>query len=228
MERKKISVVVSVYNEELSLNQFYKTTVSVLDKCVWDYELIFVNDGSQDGSIELLKGFAKENAKVKVVDFSRNFGHEAAMIAGIDHAQGDGVVCMDADLQHPPACIPDIIAKFEDGYEVISMIRTKNADAGIIKRITSGAFYKVLNLMSPVKFENNSSDFFAISKNVAGVLRKDYREKIRYLRGYVQSVGFRKTTLEFEAQKRQGKVSTAFENCCIFPLMRCAAFRICH
>lgn len=110
---------------------------------------------------------------------------------------------MDADLQHPPACIPDIIAKFEDGYEVISMIRTKNADAGIIKRITSGAFYKVLNLMSPVKFENNSSDFFAISKNVAGVLRKDYREKIRYLRGYVQSVGFRKTTLEFEAQKRE-------------------------
>ena len=106
------------------------------------------------------------------------------MIAGIDHAQGDGVVCMDADLQHPPACIPDIIAKFEDGYEVISMIRTKNADAGIIKRITSGAFYKVLNLMSPVKFENNSSDFFAISKNVAGV-------------------GFRKTTLEFEAQKRE-------------------------
>ena len=182
MERKKISVVVSVYNEELSLNQFYKTTVSVLDKCVWDYELIFVNDGSQDGSIELFKGFAKENAKVKVVDFSRNFGHEAAMIAGIDHALGDGVVCMDADLQHPPACIPDIIAKFEDGYEVISMIRTKNADAGIIKRITSGAFYKVLNLMSPVKFENNSSDFFAISKNVAGVLRKDYRDKIRYLR----------------------------------------------
>ena len=110
----------------------------------------------------------------------------------------------------------------------ISMIRTKNADAGIIKRITSGAFYKVLNLMSPVKFENNSSDFFAISKNVAGVLRKDYREKIRYLRGYVQSVGFRKTTLEFEAQKREAGESTAFENCCIFPLMHCAAFRICH
>ena len=207
MERKKISVVVSVYNEELSLNQFYKTTVSVLDKCVWDYELIFVNDGSQDGSIELLKGFAKENAKVKVVDFSRNFGHEAAMIAGIDHAQGDGVVCMDADLQHPPACIPDIIAKFEDGYEVISMIRTKNADAGIIKRITSGAFYKVLNLMSPVKFENNSSDFKILYDEKDSIREKidtiAYREKIRYLRGYVQSVGFRKTTLEFEAQKRE-------------------------
>ena len=203
MKNKKISVVVSVYNEELSLNQFYKTTVDVLEQCAWDYELIFVNDGSQDKSVALLKSFAEENKKVKVVDFSRNFGHEAAMIAGIDYAKGDVIVCMDADLQHPPACIPEIIAKFEDGYEAISMIRTKNADAGIIKRITSGAFYKVLNLMSPVKFENNSSEFFALAKNVADVLRYDYREKLRYLSGYVQSVGFRKTTLEFEAQKRE-------------------------
>lgn len=202
-KEKKISVVVSVYNEELSLNRFYDTTVEILAQAAWDYELIFVNDGSVDGSIELLKDFSAKNANVKVVDFSRNFGHEAAMIAGIDHAEGDGIVCMDADLQHPPESIPDIIKQFEAGYEVISMIRTRNADAGLIKRITSGAFYNVLNMMSPVKFENNSSDFFAISRNVADVLRKDYREKIRYLRGYVQSVGFRKTTLEFEARRRE-------------------------
>lgn len=202
-KQKKISVVVSVYNEELSLQNFYKTTVGILESCVWDYELLFVNDGSLDSSIEHLREFAKLNPKVKVVDFSRNFGHEAAMIAGIDYAEGDAIVCMDADLQHPPESIPDIITKFEEGYEVISMIRTKNADAGFIKRITSGAFYKVLNMMSPVKFENNSSDFFAIAGNVAEVLRKDYREKIRYLRGYVQSVGFRKTTLEFEARRRE-------------------------
>lgn len=202
-KEKKISVVVSVYNEELSLERFYETTVHILEQCAWDYELIFVNDGSADGSLGLLKNFAASNTKVKVVDFSRNFGHEAAMIAGIDHAVGHGIVCMDADLQHPPESIPDILAKFEEGYEVISMIRTKNADAGLIKRITSGAFYKVLNLMSPVKFENNSSDFFAISGQVAAVLRNDYREKIRYLRGYVQSVGFPKTTLEFEARRRE-------------------------
>lgn len=200
---KKISVVVSVYNEELSLNSFYHVTSDVLENCSWDYELIFVNDGSVDNSIELLKKFAQENSKVKVVDFSRNFGHEAAMIAGIDHASGDGIVCMDADLQHPPESIPDMIAKFEEGYEVISMIRTQNADAGLIKRITSSAFYKVLNMVSPVKFENNSSDFFALARPVADVLRKEYREKIRYLRGYVQSIGFRKTTLEFEARKRE-------------------------
>ena len=199
---KKISVVVSVYNEELSLNKFYQVTEKILESCAWDYEMIFVNDGSVDRSIEILKEFAAINSKVKVVNFSRNFGHEAAMIAGIDYSTGDGIVCMDADLQHPPQCIPDIIQKFEDGYEVVSMIRTQNEDAGFIKRFTSAAFYKVLNMLSPVKFEDNSSDFFALSNSVAEVLRNDYREKIRYLRGYVQSVGFEKTTLEFSAGKR--------------------------
>jgi dolichol-phosphate mannosyltransferase len=199
---KIISIVVSVYNEELSLQSFYDTTQNILENCLWDYELIFVNDGSMDGSAQLLQNFAAINDKVKVVNFARNFGHEAAMIAGIDYATGDGIVCMDADLQHPPESIPDIIEKFEQGYEVVSMIRLQNADAGIIKKFTSMAFYKVLNMMSPIKFENNSSDFFAIAKPVADVLRQDYREKVRYLRGYVQSVGFKKTTLEFEARGR--------------------------
>ncbi len=203
MKQKKITTVVSVYNEELSLKHFYEVTVQVLENLEWDYEMVFVNDGSSDRSIDILRSFADINSKVKVVNFSRNFGHEAAMIAGIDYATGDGIVCMDADLQHPPQCIPDIIKKFEEGYEVVAMVRTQNADAGLIKRITSGAFYKVLNLMSPIKFENNSSDFFAMTQNVAEVLRRDYREKVRYLRGYVQSVGFKKTTLEFKAAKRE-------------------------
>lgn len=203
MRQKKITTVVSVYNEELPLKHFYEVTVQVLENLEWDYEMVFVNDGSSDRSIDILRSFANINSKVKVVNFSRNFGHEAAMIAGIDYATGDGIVCMDADLQHPPQCIPDIIKKFEEGYEVVAMVRTQNADAGLIKRITSGAFYKVLNLMSPIKFENNSSDFFAMTQNVAEVLRRDYREKVRYLRGYVQSVGFKKTTLEFKAAKRE-------------------------
>lgn len=201
-DQKLLSVVVSVYNEELSLPDFYATAKPILDSCGWDYELLFVNDGSSDNSISILHRFAAENNKVKIVDFSRNFGHEAAMIAGIDHASGDGVICMDADLQHPPASIPEIIAKFEEGYDVISMIRTAREDGGLIKKITSSLFYGVLNLLSPVKFEKNSSDFFAISRSVAQVLRQDYREKVRYLRGYVQSAGFRKTTLPFEAKSR--------------------------
>ncbi len=199
---KKISVVVSVYNEELALEMFFQETKKVLDNMKWDYELIFVNDGSADGSLELLKKFAASCNKVKVVNFSRNFGHEAAMIAGVDHAGGDGVVCMDADLQHPPAYIPDIIEAFENGYNVVNMVRTKNEDAGIIKRITSAAFYKILNWMSPVKFQNNASDFFAFDAKVMKVMKTEYRERIRFLRGFVQNVGFQRTTIEFEAAKR--------------------------
>ncbi len=204
---KKISVVVSVYNEELGLHQFYEHTSPVLKQMVedtgWDYELIFVNDGSRDDSLNILKDFVKADDKVVVVNFAANRGHEAAMIAGIDYSTGDGVVCMDADLQHPPEAIPGIVKKLEEGYDVVSMIRTARADAGIFKRFTSAAFYKVMNLLSgKTKFENNSSDFFAISRRVAKVLKQDYRERVRFLRGYVQNVGFKKTTLQFEASAR--------------------------
>lgn len=200
---KTISIVVSVYNEEKVLEEFYKETIEILRNCSWNYELIFVNDGSIDHSIQIIKKIAMRNKKVKIVDFSKNFGHEAAMIAGIDYSNGDGVICMDSDLQHPPEYIPEIIDKFEEGYEVISMVRTKNKDAGMIKSITSSLFYKILNMMSPVKFENNASDFFAMTSNAANVLKHEYREKMRFLRGYVQDIGFNKTIITYEANPRR-------------------------
>lgn len=201
---KLVSVVVSVYNEELALREFYQDTGKILRELpqTWDYELIFVNDGSTDGSLPILSELAQKDPKVRVINFSRNFGHEAAMIAGIDHALGDGVICMDADLQHPPECIPKILEKFDAGYEVINMVRTKNRTAGLIKNITSAAFYKLINHLSDVKFEPNASDFFAVNRAAADVLRTRYREKVRFLRGYVQSLGFNKTTLEYEARPR--------------------------
>ncbi|MEG2349828.1 MAG: glycosyltransferase family 2 protein [Hungatella sp.] len=199
---KKLSVVVSVYNEEAALKQFYTETKKVLDQISWDYELLFINDGSGDGSLQILYELTEADPLVALVNFSRNFGHEAAMIAGIDFATGDAIVCMDADLQHPPECIPEILKKLEEGYEVISMVRTKNTSAGWFKNLASSAFYHLINRLSDVKFESNVSDFFAISSSVALVLRDNYREKVRFLRGYVQSVGFRKTTLEYEARAR--------------------------
>lgn len=199
---KKLSVVVSVYNEEQALPLFYETTKLILEILPWDYELLFVNDGSRDDSLSILREFAAHDEKVKVVSFSRNFGHEAAMIAGIDYAKGDGIVCMDADLQHPPECLPEIVRKFEEGCGVISMVRTKNKSAGLIKNITSAGFYWVINTLSDVKFEPNASDFFAVSKEAADVLRKNYREKVRFLRGYVQSIGFQKATITYEAHDR--------------------------
>lgn len=197
-----LSVVVSVYNEEAVLERFYKETHPVLMSLGWDYELVFVDDGSRDKSLFILKGLAEKDPRVKVVSFSRNFGHEAAMIAGIDSCVGDGIVCMDADLQHPPRCLPGIVEKFEEGYEVINMVRTSNESAGWFKNLASSGFYKVINVLSDVKFESNASDFFAVSRKVAQVLKRNYREKVRFLRGYVQNVGFPKTTLEYEAGPR--------------------------
>ena len=200
--RRLLSVVVSVYNEEEALAQFYQVTEGILNTISWDYELVFVNDGSRDQSLPILNHLADSNQKVKVVSFSRNFGHEAAMIAGIDYSQGDGIICMDADLQHPPACIPEIIRRFEDGYEVINMVRTKNESAGWFKNMASSAFYKLINALSDVKYETTATDFFATSRNVAPVLKDNYRENVRFLRGYVQNVGFPKTTIECEARAR--------------------------
>ena len=197
-----LSVVVSVYNEEVVLKSFYKETKQVLDNIEWDYELLFVNDGSMDRSLEILSTLANEDTHVKFISFSRNFGHESAMIAGIDYSSGDAIICMDADLQHPPECIPKILEKFEQGFEIVNMVRTKNESAGWFKNLASSAFYKVINVLSDVKFESNASDFFAISQRVAGVLRVNYREKVRFLRGYVQNVGFARTTIQYEAGVR--------------------------
>lgn len=202
---RKLSVVVSVYNEEKALREFYKETNKILEqirKSGWEHELIFVNDGSKDHSLDILEELAGMDKNVKIVSFSRNFGHEAAMIAGIDYSTGDGIICMDADLQHPPECIPKIIEKFDAGYEVINMVRTKNESAGLIKNITSSGFYWLINHISDVHFEPNASDFFAISRHVAQVLKDNYREKVRFLRGYVQNVGFKKTNIEYEARAR--------------------------
>lgn len=201
----KVSIVISVFNEEAVLDKFYEAFENFKSSLKWDYELIFVNDGSRDKSLLMLSEFAKADDRIKVISFSRNFGHEAAMIAGVDNASGDGIVCMDADLQHPLESIPQIIEKFEEGYDVISMVRTKNKSAGLIKNITSKLFYKLINkLADQAEFEENASDFFAITSRVAKVLRENYREKIRFLRGYVQLVGFKKATIEYAAADRAG------------------------
>ena len=203
MEKTKLlSIVVSVYNEEAALPAFYETAKPVFDGLPWRVELIFVNDGSTDASLSLLEGFAEKDRNVRIVAFSRNFGHEAAMIAGIDYASGDGIVCMDADLQHPPECLREIVKKFEEGFEVISMARTENKSAGLLKNVTSAGFYWFINRISEVKLEENASDFFALSRNAADVLRKNDREKVRFLRGYVQNIGFKRTTLTYEASAR--------------------------
>lgn len=201
-EKKLLSVIVSAYNEEEALEQFYIETIKHLETLSWESEIIFVNDGSTDRTRWIMDELSMRDKRVKCIHFSRNFGHEAAMIAGIDKARGDGLICMDADLQHPPSVIPSVIEKFESGVDIVSMVRTGNASAGILKNITSNMFYSFINMISDANLIKNASDFFCISKRAAGVLRVSYRERIRFLRGYVQNIGFKKEIIEYEAKER--------------------------
>ena len=195
----KLSIVVSVFNEEQVLRTFYKEVVEVLTANSYSYELIFVNDGSTDNSQQLIDEIGTENPSVKSILFSTNFGHEAAMIAGIDFASGDAVVCMDSDLQHPPLVLPEMVDCFlKNGVEIINMVRKSS-----YKTSFSTAFYKILNRISPYTFEANASDFFLISARVAQLLGENYRERVRFLRGFIQIMGFKKATILYIADERR-------------------------
>jgi dolichol-phosphate mannosyltransferase len=197
-----LSVVVSVYNEEEALVLFFNELTNELKKINDTYEVIFVNDGSTDKSKDILNELAKNNDFVKVINFSRNFGHEAAMLAGIDYSNGQAIICMDADLQHPPSYITQMISKYKNGYDIVLMKRSNREDASFFPKIASKLFYKIINYLSPVKFEDNASDFFLISKKVQYHLVNNFRERTRFLRGLIQFIGFNKTFIEFIAPAR--------------------------
>ncbi len=197
-----LSVVVSVYNEQESINQFFETLINELKNFENSYEIIFINDGSTDNSRNILNQFAQNNKFIKVIHLSRNFGHEAAMLAGIDNAKGEAIICMDADLQHPPSLIKQIVQAYEKGYNIVLMKRKEREDASFFSKFTSKLFYKIINYLSPVKFESNASDFFLISSSVQSYLKNNFRERTRFLRGFIQLVGFNKHTIDFNAPAR--------------------------
>ncbi len=199
---RRLTIVGSVYNEADVLPMFFSELTEQLRRMDVQYEIILVNDGSTDESKDRLAEFAAQHRAVKVVCFSRNFGHEAAMTAGIDHATGDAIVCMDTDLQHPPAEIPRMLEACASGSEIVYMKRLKREDASFIRRVTSRLFYQALNRISKIRIEPDVSDFFLISSRVAGILRTSYKERTRFLRGIIQQVGFPTSVLEYTAPSR--------------------------
>lgn len=205
MERNvlnSLALVISVYNEEKVLKILWAKLAENIKRLNVQYEVIFVNDGSTDRSQEVLLALSQINKNIKVINLSTNFGHEAAMTAGLEYSSGDAVVFMDADLQHPPSLICDMVEKFLEGYEIVHMARTKNEDIGRLKRVLVTMFYFILNLISSVKFEPNASDFFLISRRVADILKNDFRERTRFLRGMIQIIGFNKAIMKFVAPQR--------------------------
>ena len=204
MQKPLYSIIVSVYNEEAVLPLFHQEVSAVIDSMAdtADFELLFVNDGSSDNSRQVLQQLMEKDQRVRVIHFSRNFGHEAAMLAGLDHCRGEAAVCMDSDLQHPPTLLPQMLAKYQEGKDVITMMRTDRADGGQSKNISSRLFYRLINKISDAQLQPGASDFFLLSQRVINVLRSDYRERTRFLRGIIQIIGFEKDSLTYVAPPR--------------------------
>ncbi|WP_088188127.1 glycosyltransferase family 2 protein [Desulfosporosinus sp. FKA] len=195
------SIVIPVYNEEAVINQTYCRLKKVMDSAKEPYELIFVNDGSCDQSNTIIKGFRNQDDTVKLITFSRNFGHQIAITAGIDYAQGAAVVVIDADLQDPPELILEMIAKWKEGYSVVYAKRSKRKGETFFKKQTAHVFYRILSAISTINIPTDAGDFRLLDRRVCEEL-KHLPEKNRYVRGLVSWVGFRQTSVEYERDER--------------------------
>ena len=198
---KKVSIVVPVYNEEDNLREFHKRITEVMSKEPYEYSIVFVNDGSSDGSAVILNELAKEDAHVEAYLLSRNYGHQMALTCGLDNADGDAVVTMDGDLQHPPEIVPQLLRLWEDGNEIVITKRMATEDAGFIKNLTSAAYYKLINTMSKVEITPGGSDFRLMDR-IAVDAFKEYRERARFIRGLISTLGFKVAKVEFVAPPR--------------------------
>jgi dolichol-phosphate mannosyltransferase len=203
MTRQLLSVVAPVYNEVEGIEHFVGAVRAVLERLPYEHEILLVDDGATDGTGELLDRLhASDPSHVTVLHLSRNFGHQAALTAGMDYAAGDAVICMDADLQHPPALIPVMVESWQQGFDIVQAVRRETANIGWFKDITAKGFYAFINRLSSTRIEPNGADFRLLSRRVVEVFRKDVRERDRFLRGLVAWVGFRSCCVEFEAGPR--------------------------
>lgn len=199
---KKISVVIPVYNEEKNVPLIAEEIAGVFAALPYEYEIIFVNDGSRDNSLLAILRLAEHHPNIKGIDFSRNFGKEPALSAGCHVASGDGVITMDADLQHPATLIPELIAHWEKGAEVVYTVRKKNEGASFTKRATSSMYYWLFNKITSVTTEPRSTDFRLLDKKVIEVFRR-FPERERMFRGMVDWMGYKRSRVEFVARERK-------------------------
>ena len=211
--KKKISIVIPCYNEEKSLPVLYdelSKTINSIDNYEW--EILFINDGSKDETINTLKSLAENNNNVKAINFTRNFGHQAALTAGYELSDqtSDAVICMDGDLQHPPELIVEMIKKWEEGYDVVQTIRRGTEKQTFIKKITSKMFYWVMSKMTDVEIIDGAADFRLLDKKTVMAYNL-LKEKNRFIRGLISWLGFKTTTIPYYANERKfGKSKYSF------------------
>jgi polyisoprenyl-phosphate glycosyltransferase len=196
-----ISVVIPAYNEERCLGELHERLSPVLRDTGLEYEILFVDDGSTDGTFRELSRLSREDGCVRALRLSRNFGHQAALTAGMARARGEAVVTMDADLQHPPELIPDLVAKWRAGNEVVYTVRRKTADSGLSKDMTANLYYRLLNFLSPISIVPGAADFRLLDRKAVDALNA-MPERARFFRGLVPWIGFRQTAVTFDAPER--------------------------
>jgi len=199
---KKISIVIPAYNEEENLSQIRRAVDGVFKTLSgYSYEIIFVNDGSRDNTQAILEDLSEKFSEVKFIEFSRNFGHQNAVKAGLDFADGNCVISMDGDMQHPPEMIPQLIQKWEEGFDIVYTIRKYSQNISYFKRKTSDFFYHLLSSLSDVELEKGSSDFRLMDASVVDVVRSSGESDI-FLRGLVKWIGFKQFSIPFVAADR--------------------------
>lgn len=197
---KLISYVFPIYNEEGNIDLLYDTMNQVTASLPYDIEFIFINDGSRDRSLELLRGLAERDARVRVLNLSRNYGHQLAVTAGLDAARGDALIIMDSDLQDPPEVSLELIKEWENGFDVVYAQRRSREDTAF-KKLTADVYYRLLASLSSIDIPRNTGDFRLISRRVADDLKR-YREHDRFLRGMVADIGYKQKAVQFDRHAR--------------------------
>lgn len=200
-DRPVFSVVAPVYNEAPTLPLFCQRVVAALEPLGEPFELVLINDGSRDGSLEVMQALHEQDPRIKVVNFSRNFGHQIAITAGIDYARGDAVAVIDSDLQDPPEVIPELIAKWREGYGIVFAQRAEREGETWFKKATAAFFYRLIRRITNVNIPVDTGDFRLMDRRVVDTLKR-MREHHRFMRGLSVWVGFRQTGVEYRRAAR--------------------------
>jgi glycosyltransferase involved in cell wall biosynthesis len=204
-----LSIVAPAYNEERNLPAFLAAVVPVLEGLGEPFEIIFVDDGSRDGTLGMLAAAAAQDARIKVVALARNFGKDVALSAGLAHAKGDAVIPIDCDLQHPPELIPQFVAKWREGVDMVVGVRTKRDEEGWLRRNLSRAYYRVLRSMTSVEIPPNAGDFRLLDRKILDIINQ-MPERHRFMKGIFAWPGFRVASIEFQANVRANETRSTW------------------
>ncbi|HEY0191494.1 MAG TPA: glycosyltransferase family 2 protein [Kofleriaceae bacterium] len=204
-----LSIVAPAYNEERNLPAFIAAIVPVLEAIGETFEIVFVNDGSRDGTLGMLAAAASQDPRIKVIGLARNFGKDIALTAGLAHATGQAVIPIDCDLQHPVELIPQFVAKWREGYDMVLGVRSKRDEEGFLRRSASRTYYKVMRMMTSVEIPPNAGDFRLLDRKILDVINQ-MPERHRFMKGIFAWPGFKVASIEFQANVRANETQSSW------------------